>query len=557
MMNTEVSNEAIVILGMHRSGTSLITRIISKLEHALPLDLMPPQSDNPDGFYESLSVTRLNNEMLEHVGSSWDSPVFQGSLNATTMTNDYLASQEALYRSFGQRAEKAISTNFSGQGKIVLKDPRISLFLHFWLKALNNTGFKVKCIVAHRRPFDVALSLRKRNAIPLAKGLRVWARYNAAILRSLCLETEPSVFVMDFEQLLTTPKQELASMMAFLGASVTPAIEAMVDPTRNMSQNQLSDTEIEGIQSKPIHSLSNSLKSLKKNAGEWPSDAIATLEEYGDYCRFAGQLTPYPAKLIRPLGSELPLSKNSQHARVVLLHYHLFKNAGTSLDTILKRNFGAAWVDAEFSGGPENIGIPKQVQDWIENNPTKQVFSTHTARGPLPVLPKTLIIPLIFIRHPIDRLISAYHFERKQESDSYGAVLAKVTDFKEYIETRLSKEGDRACRNFQCQLLGSLFRNSAETELDAALDAVDRLPWVGLVESFEQSVARLAALLVNDLPDFQIMDVHKNVTNKSNVTIDQKLQNLRDEFGSEFVETLIEVNRADFEIYAAVRKKYE
>jgi len=79
--------------------------------------------------------------------------------------------------------------------------------------------------------------------------------------------------------------------------------------------------------------------------------------------------------------------------RTVVLHYHLFKNAGTSVDHMLKAHFGPAWVTAEFAmAGNDNT---KAVQDWIEDNPEAQAFSSHTMVGPLPQVEGVDIIPVI------------------------------------------------------------------------------------------------------------------------------------------------------------------
>jgi hypothetical protein len=64
-------------------------------------------------------------------------------------------------------------------------------------------------------------------------------------------------------------------------------------------------------------------------------------------------------------------------------------------------------------------------------------------------LKDSLVLPVIFVRHPIDRIMSAYSFESKQTSESFGAVLARNTTLGGNIETRLSMPNDTQCRNFQ------------------------------------------------------------------------------------------------------------
>ena len=96
--------------------------------------------------------------------------------------------------------------------------------------------------------------------------------------------------------------------------------------------------------------------------------------------------------------------------RTVVLHYHLFKNAGTSVDRILQDNFANTWVTEEFpaSGGNNT----DRVEAWIADTPDAVAFSSHTMMGPLPAVPGVRVIPVMLLRDPVARIRSAYRFER-------------------------------------------------------------------------------------------------------------------------------------------------
>ena len=67
------SRIAILVLGMHRSGTSALTRMISLLGADLPANLMPAREQNNEtGFWESEDVRRINDILLTSMGSAWD-----------------------------------------------------------------------------------------------------------------------------------------------------------------------------------------------------------------------------------------------------------------------------------------------------------------------------------------------------------------------------------------------------------------------------------------------------------------------------------------------------
>ena len=209
--------------------------------------------------------------------------------------------------------------------------------------------------------------------------------------------------------------------------------------------------------------------------------------------------------------------------RTIILHYHLFKNAGTSLDLILKRNFGQRWVTAEFP----NQGLARntaQVADWIRAHPDAVAFSSHTAQGPLPQIDGVRIISVMFLRDPIARIRSAYAFEQGQGVQSsgvqtsgvqtWGAELAATTDFAGYVSARLARPGDRQCRNFQtCRM--AMLAPGPQPELARALRGLAQLSCVGLVEEFDRSAARLARLLQPAYPAFHWTPVRANSTAKA------------------------------------------
>jgi len=193
--------------------------------------------------------------------------------------------------------------------------------------------------------------------------------------------------------------------------------------------------------------------------------------------------------------------------RTIILHYHLFKNAGTSVDRILQRNFPERWVTAEFRGQNNTA----QVTDWIQNEPDAVAFSSHTMMGPLPKLPGVEIIPVMMLRDPISRIRSAYRFEHAQKTDNFGAILARHTDLEGYVRVRLALPGDRQCRNFQTWRLASLVPGP-EPELERATKALGQLSVAGLVSDFGGSLGRLQTVLAEVHPDFTFENLRLNVS---------------------------------------------
>ncbi len=238
--------------------------------------------------------------------------------------------------------------------------------------------------------------------------------------------------------------------------------------------------------------------------------------------------------------------------RNAIVHYHLFKNAGTSVDEVLKANFPNQWVTREFSDGQQSVNIA-QVGQWIQQEKDAIAFSSHTAMLPPPRLDGVQIFPIIFVRHPIDRIASVYAFERNQVSDSFGAVLARSTTLAGYIEARLSR--DRQCRNFHVAKLAQMFSGDEGDEITLAFRALENLPFVGLVEKFDQSIVRLVEWLSPHFPGFHAIPVARNVTRDRSIPLEQRLENIRAEIGNDHYECLLDANREDLALYDAVRKR--
>lgn len=193
--------------------------------------------------------------------------------------------------------------------------------------------------------------------------------------------------------------------------------------------------------------------------------------------------------------------------RTIILHYHLFKNAGTSVDAILKRNFPGKWVTREFPGnGGNNTPL---VEQWIRDTPDAVAYSSHTMLGPIPRIEGVRIISLMLLRDPIERIKSAYRFERTQQADTWGAQLAKQHDFEGYVRARLARAGDRQCRNFQTYRLASLMPGPG-TELERAKRALEALTVVGRVEAFGAAMSSLTEAARSAFPSFSAHFVKEN-----------------------------------------------
>jgi hypothetical protein len=159
---------AVLVVGMHRSGTSAFTRVMSLLGAGLPTDLMEPISNNNEtGFWESQALHEAHEAMLESAGSSWDdvSP-FNSAWLGSNIANEFL-----------ERVVRVVQDKFGDAPLIAVKDPRICRFVPFWLRVLNRLEIQPAFVLPIRNPLEIAGSLQARDKFPPAKSLLLWLRH--------------------------------------------------------------------------------------------------------------------------------------------------------------------------------------------------------------------------------------------------------------------------------------------------------------------------------------------------------------------------------------------
>lgn len=166
-MDGSSRKSAILVAGMHRSGTSAVSRLLSLLGCDLPRTLCGTGPDNPRGFWESVEIRDLNDAILESAGSAWDDwEVFDPRWYESPVVDGYR-----------DRTRTVLVEEFGDSRLFVLKDPRICRLLPFWLDALGRFGAEPFVVVPVRNPLDVAMSLETRNGIDRSIGHLLWLRH--------------------------------------------------------------------------------------------------------------------------------------------------------------------------------------------------------------------------------------------------------------------------------------------------------------------------------------------------------------------------------------------
>ena len=166
-MDGEVEKSVILVTGMHRSGTSAVTRVLSLLGCALPRAVTESARDNEKGFWENPAIRDLNDRILVSAGSAWDDwEPFDSRWYASPIAGGF------------RDDARAILEDEFGDGRLfVVKDPRICRLLPFWTDAVRSFGAEPFIVSPVRNPLDVAASLEERDGIHPSIGLLMWLRH--------------------------------------------------------------------------------------------------------------------------------------------------------------------------------------------------------------------------------------------------------------------------------------------------------------------------------------------------------------------------------------------
>jgi lipopolysaccharide biosynthesis protein len=159
---------AVLVLGMHRSGTSSVAGALVSLGGAAPLHLLPPLPDNNEkGFWESSVLMELNDEILTAGGSNWR--------DWRAFTLGRIDSNAAV--ALRARAKTTLASEFGDAGLPIVKDPRMCRLMRFWAPVFDEAEWSVRAVLPIRSPLEVAWSLHRRDGLSVSWACLLWLRH--------------------------------------------------------------------------------------------------------------------------------------------------------------------------------------------------------------------------------------------------------------------------------------------------------------------------------------------------------------------------------------------
>jgi hypothetical protein len=166
----------VLVLGMHRSGTSASARALGLLGAQMPVHLLPVWPDNPGGYWEPRTIVEFHDRLMAQSALSWT--------HLDPLGGDWFADPARLVAA--SQAQQLLVGEYPQLSLAVLKDPRMCRLLPLWLPVLASSSWRPHALLVLRDPMAVASSLAARALAPLTRrnavvaverALLLWLRY--------------------------------------------------------------------------------------------------------------------------------------------------------------------------------------------------------------------------------------------------------------------------------------------------------------------------------------------------------------------------------------------
>lgn len=229
-MQNALPSEVMLVLGMHRSGTSATSRIFSLLGFSAPKTLIGVNDANVTGHWESTPFARLNDEIMQSANLVW----------SDWRSGNVLSMRSKARERFETDIINTLSTEFPHDRPIVLKDPRICRVFALYKTALTARDIPVRIVTPIRNPLAVIESLKARNGMSETDASLLWLRH---MLDAVHAGEGLSRAFFRYEKLLEHPIATIRTMLETLDLSPPYALESVEDEILDFLQSDLNHHE--------------------------------------------------------------------------------------------------------------------------------------------------------------------------------------------------------------------------------------------------------------------------------------------------------------------------
>ena len=227
-----MDNKAIVIVGMHRSGTSALSGLLNDLGVFMGKNLFGPQKGvNEKGFFENSQIVRINEELFDEACSSWDDPLANCFIKNNTFDENSWLYSDAL---------STVMAEYACHKLWAMKDPRTSINLEFWQRIFSDLNVEPYYIIMLRDPLEVAASLEKRDRFSRKKSLMLWINYTLSSYMQ-CIDKQ--CYILNYGKLLSEPETVILELKNTLGVTLDSTKTSFIDrKLRHQANNEIMKT---------------------------------------------------------------------------------------------------------------------------------------------------------------------------------------------------------------------------------------------------------------------------------------------------------------------------
>jgi len=207
-----IGRRLLLVLGMHRSGTSALSGLLGQVGFQAPTNPDPADVKNPTGYWEPPQIRRFHDRLIEGCQSSWEDPLLP-----------VLPWQPEQPEAALVELEEAIAADFVGcasEAVALVKDPRQCRLMPLWNQLLASRPLVAQAVLLLRHPEAVAASLWRRDELPADRALLLWLthtleaeRHGRALPRA----------VLSYEGLLADPASAVSTCQRLAGLPEQPA----------------------------------------------------------------------------------------------------------------------------------------------------------------------------------------------------------------------------------------------------------------------------------------------------------------------------------------------
>jgi hypothetical protein len=245
--------------------------------------------------------------------------------------------------------------------------------------------------------------------------------------------------------------------------------------------------------------------------------------------------------------------------RYILIHYHIFKNAGSTVEWILEKLFGNSFRTIEPAFGGDGV-VKSELVRFVQENREVAALSSHHFGLPAPRHERLKFVEICFLRHPLDRLQSMYHYYRRLENSTDITVKkALELSLPDYLRWLRANQPYNLI-NLQTCILGNrgrYFFPPSPHHLDRAVACMRELAVLGMVKRFDDSMIVAEHFMRPYFGDLDLSYIWQNTRPHGPSTLAERLDEMRLKCGDELYAEIEKWNQLDLQLFAAAEEEFE